>query len=298
MHADPHCESTISMTLSGRKKWRLGPPPPVVHFSERTPLYDGGVDADRWEPLFEGEVGPGEAILFPTGFLHQTMNVGADCAASVTYQWQDPTPCLYIRDMLPTLALTEEIMGCWPRWQPYATLLPVEEWVRHLAGANTTSITVVALSVWENLDTNIDGKVGYDELLAWLLAQNLVQTDQPAAVTCFFAFQDANDDGVFELAELNGTLHRLYELEQRRSHPWLVVRAWARIEEECSDAGEKADIDLGELHPVVATPLPQEIVRALGTMEPACRALIEDYLRLAAEQVLMDKHGQEHRDEL
>lgn len=285
VHADPHCESTVSITISGHKRWRVGPPPPVPRFSERIPLYDGGVDVQQWQPAFEGNVGPGEAILFPPGYLHQTTNVGSDCSASVTYQWQHPVPAQYLRNSLPTLALTEEIMACWPLWEAYSTLLPP---ARLRQQANAHSLPAVVQTIWDKLNVNHDGHVGREQLAAYLVENKLLDTDQllehSMQTDCFLGVQDLDNDGLIQLQELNATAHRFLTLDTVRAHPWLVAQAWTKLEQDC----EEAEVDLGVLHPRVPASLPVAIRDAKDSFSPSCRTSLQRYLELSLQQKQLD----------
>ena len=67
-HADGHCEATISLQLSGRKRWRVGS---MHNFREwgQNKLYaevgDGEFDPAVWGASHETILSPGEAIVFP-----------------------------------------------------------------------------------------------------------------------------------------------------------------------------------------------------------------------------------------
>merc|ERR1712196_502936 len=52
-HQDSHCQNTMSIQLSGTKRWRIGPPPRVPRVGDTLPLHDGFINASKWKPLYE-----------------------------------------------------------------------------------------------------------------------------------------------------------------------------------------------------------------------------------------------------
>eukprot|EP00054_Salpingoeca_dolichothecata_P012002 m.66537 g.66537 ORF g.66537 m.66537 type:complete len:383 (+) comp19731_c0_seq2:469-1617(+) len=124
-HTDEHCVSTMSVQLSGSKRWRLMLIPPIDHILTRPEFADGLIyKSAHWNPDFEFTLNPGEGLFIPPNILHETTNVGDSCAVSVTYQWGYPAPTKYIRSFLPRFSLTEEMEHCTDTWEPFATLLP------------------------------------------------------------------------------------------------------------------------------------------------------------------------------
>lgn len=83
-HADAYCETTISMQFRGTKRWRIQSFPRVRHYLNATSfgdekIYDGRQHAP-WRPETEFKVGPGQCVVFPTGYLHETFVDPADNA--------------------------------------------------------------------------------------------------------------------------------------------------------------------------------------------------------------------------
>jgi len=115
MHMDSHCESTMAIQLSGKRKWKLGWAPVVPNgtiYKEGT-YGDGAIYGKGYHPPLEAVVSEGEALFFPSGFLHSTINVGDTCAASLTFQFRDPVPAGYFRHSMKHLRRTGDFHECW-----------------------------------------------------------------------------------------------------------------------------------------------------------------------------------------
>jgi hypothetical protein len=142
-HADSHCQSTISIQLSGKRRWRLGVIPADVEASDDEQFGDGAVyercggrseqsgkagggkGGERegrgereergescWKPQEVVEIHAGEAIVFPPGFIHETVNKGGSCAVSLTYQFEVPLPMAYFRNYLGRLMRAGDLREC------------------------------------------------------------------------------------------------------------------------------------------------------------------------------------------
>lgn len=116
-HVDQHTESTMSLQLSGRKRWRVAPIAPRAAQHVMKLYQDGqiyGRDEQRtWNILADVVLEPGDAIVFPPGFIHQTDAVGSTCAASVTWQFNQPAPTTFWRHFLPRLRRTPDMVHTW-----------------------------------------------------------------------------------------------------------------------------------------------------------------------------------------
>jgi hypothetical protein len=144
-HADNHCYSTISLQLSGKRRWRLDEIPADVKASDVNIFGDGvvytaagsagsaGAEAGRepigsssngagWQPLFSLEISAGEALVFPPGFIHETTNIGGSCAVSLTHQFDVPLPMGYFRQFLRRLMRVGDLKECRPLVHAHATL--------------------------------------------------------------------------------------------------------------------------------------------------------------------------------
>lgn len=115
MHMDAHCESTLAIQLSGKRRWRLGWAPEVPNgtaYKEGT-YSDGAVYGRTYAPPLEAVVEEGQALFMPSAFLHETTNIGDTCAASLTFQFRDPVPAKYFRKSLRHLLRTSDFEECW-----------------------------------------------------------------------------------------------------------------------------------------------------------------------------------------
>jgi mannose-6-phosphate isomerase-like protein (cupin superfamily) len=102
-HVDSHCQSTMTVQLSGSRKWYIGPPPPVSVLSTAPAIYDGHLSR-HWKPLYEVPMNPGDGLFIPSGTVHQTHNTGGTCSASVTFQVTDSL-ARQTRSLTPTDSL-------------------------------------------------------------------------------------------------------------------------------------------------------------------------------------------------
>ena len=133
-HQDSHCASTISFQVAGRKRWRTGPALEVKNVVNIVGSYDGYVDSSTWVPQFEVILEPGDAIIIPSSFIHETKHVHElkgkkqkggkkggrnqqdeeedGCTMSITHQFQTPPPARYLREFLPRLMLSPSVINC------------------------------------------------------------------------------------------------------------------------------------------------------------------------------------------
>eukprot|EP00933_Yihiella_yeosuensis_P053738 TRINITY_DN52030_c0_g1_i1.p1 TRINITY_DN52030_c0_g1~~TRINITY_DN52030_c0_g1_i1.p1 ORF type:complete len:391 (+),score=89.21 TRINITY_DN52030_c0_g1_i1:159-1175(+) len=115
-HMDSHCIPTLSFVLHGERRWRLGPVPRMPKGSHRSPpedvFYDDGVAYKLgWKPMFEFTVKEGEAILFPPGWLHESLNTDPGCTVALTTQF-DMYSDKYFRNYYPRLKKVGDVEHC------------------------------------------------------------------------------------------------------------------------------------------------------------------------------------------
>lgn len=114
-HVDQHTESTMSLQLSGRKRWRVAPIPrrAAPHV---TKLYqDGQVDGrdEAWNFLADIVLEPGDAMFFPPGSIHATGALPGTCASSITWQFNEPAPSAFWRRFMPRIRFTPDLVHTW-----------------------------------------------------------------------------------------------------------------------------------------------------------------------------------------
>eukprot|EP00930_Biecheleria_cincta_P035289 TRINITY_DN24274_c0_g1_i1.p2 TRINITY_DN24274_c0_g1~~TRINITY_DN24274_c0_g1_i1.p2 ORF type:complete len:243 (-),score=49.23 TRINITY_DN24274_c0_g1_i1:63-791(-) len=117
-HMDSHCISTLSVVLHGERRWRIGPVPRMPKGAGRSGddevVFDDGVAYKlNWKPMFEFTVKEGEAVLFPPGWIHETLNIAEGCTVALTTQFTIPHPVRYYRSFYNRLRRVGDLNSCW-----------------------------------------------------------------------------------------------------------------------------------------------------------------------------------------
>eukprot|EP00746_Dinoflagellata_sp_MGD_P005760 gnl/MRDRNA2_/MRDRNA2_111149_c0_seq1.p1 gnl/MRDRNA2_/MRDRNA2_111149_c0~~gnl/MRDRNA2_/MRDRNA2_111149_c0_seq1.p1 ORF type:complete len:416 (-),score=87.04 gnl/MRDRNA2_/MRDRNA2_111149_c0_seq1:186-1433(-) len=114
-HMDPHCRTTISMSFSGTRKWRMMVPPAEPHPDG---YFDGEVYGARdpsrkneWQPTFEFEAPAGSAVIVYPGMIHETRTVSEECSSSISQTFSVPIAAAYYRAFWPRFAMIHEDIG-------------------------------------------------------------------------------------------------------------------------------------------------------------------------------------------
>ena len=139
-HADAHCGSTVSLQVAGEKRWRLGPmwevaerradragagggtaatgTSPDVAADDEPWFSDGAPYAVEggWNASFEAVLRPGEALVFPPSFVHETVTTSEGCAVSVTHQLDAPPAAGRWHAQLRALRRAPDMRRCWARY--------------------------------------------------------------------------------------------------------------------------------------------------------------------------------------
>lgn len=123
-HNDGYCESVVSLQLKGEKKWRKMMEPEMT-FLHSYDEFDGGVyQAGLWKPDIGFVLTPGQAVIWPPGYLHETKTfqpADGECGTAMTLQFAFPQPVQFLRAFLPRLSLSAEVGQCVARtWTAYA----------------------------------------------------------------------------------------------------------------------------------------------------------------------------------
>ena len=126
IHLDAICEPILSYQIVGRKRWSLGLLPPYSSAMRRIKAKDVAMKSKAWRPLWEVEVGPGEALLFPAGVLHATLAVdsedNAECSVSASLQFRHPFAAGFIKDISQRLMFSSEVSFCFHEvWSVFLT---------------------------------------------------------------------------------------------------------------------------------------------------------------------------------
>lgn len=210
-HQDSHCQSTMSITLSGRKRWRLSPTPAVHTIATTPPLHDGTVNTTAWSPMYEFELSAGEGVFFPTGFVHETFNVGDGCSASVTFQFDYPTPAAYLKAYAPRLMAAPNMQEC--RFQQqYITANGIALGKQISRHSTSKAAAAAAERLFQQHDANADGAVSEAELGAVVKQSHGRGTHATELIQNAMAFHDPARTGSFKLEEFRETYVRWWGL--------------------------------------------------------------------------------------
>lgn len=171
-HVDTHPESTWTLQLCGEKRWRVAPVKPrnAPHVMK---LYQDGQIYSRPEHLswniFEDVVlYPGDSLFFGPGFIHQTMVEGKTPAASVTWQFNAPLPTIFMRNFMPRIRFTPDLVELWRQIERLV------QSARRKSGRQEDHATF--------LDLDEDGDVSQAEVRAVVDMWRLVQDQARSAV--------------------------------------------------------------------------------------------------------------------
>eukprot|EP00928_Gymnodinium_smaydae_P045351 TRINITY_DN30245_c0_g1_i1.p1 TRINITY_DN30245_c0_g1~~TRINITY_DN30245_c0_g1_i1.p1 ORF type:complete len:537 (-),score=55.44 TRINITY_DN30245_c0_g1_i1:160-1770(-) len=124
LHVDSVCEPILSVQICGHKHWWLAPMPPYNHSQREHTKQFWRTQASQGQspPMWEVEVGPGDALLFPTGVAHHTEATGDGCSVSVSLQFRHPFAVQFIRDFASRLMFSAENSFCFVEvWSMFLT---------------------------------------------------------------------------------------------------------------------------------------------------------------------------------
>lgn len=204
-HMDSHCISTLSFVLSGERRWRLGPVPRMPKGAGKSNredvIFDDGVAyALGWKPMFEFTAKQGDAILFPPGWIHESLNIDEGCTVALTTQFTDPAPARYFRSYYQRLRRIGDLNPCWPQMVKWAAHGKFKTWHK----LDPSSLTATASTFYDELfpqgpggpasrplsraeldfhDLNEDDQISKEEfletILAWHATENAIRGEKP-----------------------------------------------------------------------------------------------------------------------
>jgi len=172
-HADAYCESTISFQFRGKKKWRVQAFPEIRHYFNATSfgdseIYDGKQFVD-WAPETEFTVAPGQCVVFPTGYLHETFVDPVDngnevsCYTASTFQFVHPRQVNLYRAYLSRFSMSHYGMTepCVNGIESYATWLGIGR----LSGKpDAARANKKAEEIVKAVDSDGDKQITYEEI--------------------------------------------------------------------------------------------------------------------------------------
>ena len=93
--------------------------------------FDGGIYDSNWnfEPDLEYLMQAGDLILWPPGYMHETLSTSqSDCTSSMTFQLpKSSIAARYLRAFTPRLAMSRELGTCRNEWEPFVNLSPTKK---------------------------------------------------------------------------------------------------------------------------------------------------------------------------
>ncbi|CAJ1364735.1 unnamed protein product [Effrenium voratum] len=188
-HMDSHCISTLSVVLHGARRWRIGPVPRLPKGAGRSGddevVFDDGVAYKLgWKPMFEFTVREGEAVLFPPGWIHETLNTAEGCTVALTTQFDFPQPVRYFRSYYNRLRRVGDLNACWRQMMSWPGKLPKDP---HAVSKTAEQIFEKRAGTWtaEELDfydLDEDGAVAKAEFLdtfaAWAATERAIRKEK------------------------------------------------------------------------------------------------------------------------
>ena len=235
-HADGHCESTISIQLSGVKRWRLSPMPmdgrPMHPEKDTFVFYDGGPYRypGGWVVSHIGELHPGEALIMPPGFIHESLVTSDVCAASITYQFSTPLAARYWDEQLPAIRRQWDTAECPSTFATLYELFLEEEGKRKLrmriGGLLPADAKRQAISRHALFDKDSNGCLSLEELrLAARTELPFEWKRREPDASVHVARQrmfDRDSDGCLSASEVSERVERYVLMERIVSEEYLV----------------------------------------------------------------------------
>jgi len=253
-HIDTHVQTTMSLQLASRKRWRIGfmPERMLQHLSM---LYkDGSVytHGTPWVPTHDLVLEEGEALFIPPGFIHETHNLGEECAASVTYQFSVPMATGLYSTFMGRVRRTPDIWESWPLLREWATM------GMHQHEASPAKM-------FAKVDRDSDGIVTMQEL-------SMLRDLERSRPSDILTFLDMDRDGAISIEE--------FKAQHRR---------WASLEEDAMSDESNPDLGIGvgvdQMHYEVLEDVDNH-PRFASTLERFQRSRMAEEHKLAEERKL------------
>jgi len=186
-HMDHHVSTTVSLQLSGNKRWRLQQIPSRSSVAKHADYGDGAVYRRKrpWKPQHDFVLQAGDALFFPPGTIHETHTLEPDCATSITYQFSVPMPARYYRGLAQRFRRTRDMEESWELMRRWASLNGEGENAFQRASSQQS-------------------KLSLEELL-----QGAHDEDQALSLRDAFAFLDHDADGAIEVEDLRQAMDEL-----------------------------------------------------------------------------------------
>ena len=151
-------------------RWRIGLAKETDVFLRSGTYADG--QAYRlpggWVPTYDFILNKGEALFFPPAFVHESQNVGKECAASITHQYNYPMAAGFFRAWWPRTRRIGDMNECWPKISSWANL--GQNGAHAQLGENNLKKTAEA--IFQKVDTNQDENLDKAEIRAFVGRQS------------------------------------------------------------------------------------------------------------------------------
>jgi len=236
-HMDSHCESTMTIQLDGSKRWRIGLAADTNHFLRGGTYSDGEAYKQRggWVPTYDFILNKGEALFFPPAFIHESQNIGEECAASITHQYNYPMAAGFFRAWWPRTRRIGDMNECWPKISSWATLGQ-----NGAQGEHGDAGIATAGAIFRKVDTSQDGSLNKAEIAAFVgrQSEDLHHKNGQSSLD----FHDTDQDGKVTSSEFmkNYALWSRHEAEVTKE---TRMSSWMGMEGGDGDDGADEDQD-------------------------------------------------------
>jgi len=128
--------------------------------------FDRGIyRVNKWSPEYEFKVGPGQCVIFPPGYMHETYvnpEENDECTVASTFQYNIPFPVKYIRAWLPRLYNSHLVWAedCHSRWEAFHSF----QYHKFVPSLDTKVLQKRVDGIFKKVDKDKDGFLDFDEL--------------------------------------------------------------------------------------------------------------------------------------
>ena len=217
-HTDPICQWIFSAQMAGAKSWRLTLPYNIDLMEQANPGYkfkpsDGNqllAMMSNKLPIYEFTLKAGEMMFFPPGLIHTTKAVGPECSTSVSLQFAEPNPVLFVKEF--SNYLISDVIGASKCFVDHFNMWLFGDYMPNKDASPQSNIEFIE-SRWKELDKDRSGVVTKKEALAYMKKHatisggGLIEDSPELDMESFWAAHDTNGDGVISKPEFAQTVH-------------------------------------------------------------------------------------------
>jgi len=130
-------------------------------------------------------------VLFPPGWIHETLNTAQGCTVALTTQFDTPRPARYYRTFYQRLRRVGDLHPCWGQMVRWGSLgVPKKQWPSGPAAARAQASKLfqrrngtLSSEELDFFDADADGVVTEAEFVetfaGWLETERAVQKERP-----------------------------------------------------------------------------------------------------------------------